>query len=73
MEPETDTQLVGRTYRDAYYAAGRRDNPAYHAVLAAWRERHPEAEERAAKETVAILICNAINNGLVVGRCAVVA
>jgi hypothetical protein len=64
---ETDIQLVGRAYRDAYNAAGRRDNPAYHAALAAWRERHPEAEEQAAKETVAILICNAINDGLVWG------
>ena len=53
MEPETDIQLVGRIYRDTI-AATKRDNPAYHAALAAWRERHPEAEDRPAKERVAI-------------------
>lgn len=66
MERETDIQLVGRIYRDTI-AATKRDNPAYHAALPAWRERHPEAEDRPAKERVAILICDAINDGLVWG------
>jgi hypothetical protein len=66
-EPETDLEMIGRIYRDTI-AATKRDNPAYHAALTAWRERHPEAEERAAKETVAILICHAIDDGLVWGH-----
>jgi hypothetical protein len=63
---ETDIQLVGRVYRDTI-AATKRDNPAYHAALAAWRERHPETEDQAAKERVAILVCQAIKDGLVWG------
>jgi len=66
MEQETDTQLTGRIYRDTI-AATKQDYLAYHACLAAWRERHPEAEDRRAKETVALLICHAINDGLVWG------
>ena len=64
--PKTDTQLVGRIYCDTITAT-KRDNPAYHACLAAWRERHPEIEDRPAKERVAMLICHAINHGLVWG------
>jgi hypothetical protein len=66
MEQETDIQLVGRIYRDTITT--KRDNPAYHAALTAWRERHPDAGERPAKEMVAILICHAINDGLVWGN-----
>jgi hypothetical protein len=64
---ETDIQLVGRVYRDAI-AATKHDNPAYHACLTAWRERHPETEERPAKEMVARLICRACEDGLVWGN-----
>jgi hypothetical protein len=67
MERETDIQLVGRIYRDTI-AATKRDNPAYHAALAAWRERHLEAEDRQAKEMVARLICRAVEEGLVCGN-----
>jgi hypothetical protein len=66
VQQETDIQLVGRIYRDTI-AATKRDNPAYHACLAAWRERYPDAEDRRGKEIVARLICRACEDGLVWG------
>jgi hypothetical protein len=63
---ETDIELVGRIYRNPI-AVTKHDNPAYHAALAAWRERHHETEDQAAKERVAILVCQAIKDGLVWG------
>jgi hypothetical protein len=66
MKQEIDTQLVGRIYHDMMRAT-KRDNPADLAALAAWRERHPETEDQAAKERAAILICQATKDGLVWG------
>ena len=67
MEQESDTQLVGRTYAAAYYAAGRRDPPARDAATKAWQERHPDVPYKEADLTVARLICDAVNAGLVWG------
>jgi hypothetical protein len=64
-EPESDLELVGRIYREQMTATKHFD-PAYQACLAAWRERHPEAGEQAAKEMVAGLISAAIAAGLTV-------
>jgi len=63
-EPESDVELVGRIYREQMVAT-KQHSLAYHACLAAWRERHSDVGEQAAKEMVAGLIAAAIEAGFV--------
>jgi hypothetical protein len=64
-KPESDLELVARIYRDEKLTATTHFDPAYQACLAAWRERHPEVGEQAAKEMVACLISAAIEAGVI--------
>jgi len=63
-QPESDVEMVGRIYREQM-AATKQHSLAYHACLAAWRERHSDVSEQAAKEMVASLISAAIEAGFV--------
>jgi hypothetical protein len=61
---ESDLEMIGRIYGEQI-AATKQYWLAYHACLAAWRARHSDVSEQAAKEKVASLISAAIGVGLV--------
>jgi hypothetical protein len=52
---ESDLEMIGRIYGEQI-AATKQYWLAYHACLAAWRARHSDVSEQAAKEKVASLI-----------------